>query len=151
MRLLSVMTNFETLKESLSRHGQEHLLRFWEELSDSERKQLISDIQELNLAEVNSFFKRATASLQESSEKLDDRLKPVPEETFMSISRTNKDLLKIYEDEGEDEREFFGKFERKNKIFTKIDLRLLFILKCVKNILILIEKITYIGKKVKIE
>jgi UDP-N-acetylglucosamine/UDP-N-acetylgalactosamine diphosphorylase len=95
------MTNFETLKESLSRHGQEHLLRFWEELTDSERKQLISDIQELNLAEVNSFFKRATASLQESSEKLDDRLKPVPEETFMSISRTSKDLLKIYEDEGE--------------------------------------------------
>ena len=94
------MTNFETLKESLSRHGQEHLLRFWDELSDVERKQLISDIQELNLEEVNSFYKRATASLDESSEKLDDRLLPVPEETFMSVSRTSKDLLKIYEEEG---------------------------------------------------
>ncbi|CRL07311.1 CLUMA_CG020290, isoform A [Clunio marinus] len=94
------MTNFESLKETLSRYGQEHLLRFWEELSDIERKQLISDIQELNLEEVQSFFMRATASIDESSAKLDDRLKPVPETTFMSISRTNKDQLKIYEDEG---------------------------------------------------
>lgn len=95
------MTNFESLKESLTRHGQEHLLRFWDELNESERKQLISDIQELNLAEVQSFFKRATASLEESSEKLDDRLKPVPESSYMSISRTSKDQLKTYEEEGE--------------------------------------------------
>lgn len=94
------MTNFETLKETLSRHGQEHLLRFWDELSDTQRKQLISDIQELNLEEVQSFFKRATASIDESSAKLDDRLQPVPESTFMSISRSTKEQLKVYEDEG---------------------------------------------------
>lgn len=94
------MTNFESLRESLTRYGQEHLLRFWDDLSESERKQLISDIQELNLSEIQSFFKRATASLEESSAKLDDRLQPVPESTFMSISRTAKDQLKIYEDEG---------------------------------------------------
>jgi UDP-N-acetylglucosamine/UDP-N-acetylgalactosamine diphosphorylase len=94
------MTNFESMKETLTRYGQEHLLRFWDELSEVERKQLISDIQELNLDEVQSFFKRATASLEESSAKLDDRLQAVPESTFMSISRTSKDQLKIYEDEG---------------------------------------------------
>lgn len=94
------MTNFETLKESLTRHGQEHLLRFWDELNEVERKQLISDIQELNLDEVQSFFERATASLDESSEKLDDRLQPLPESAFLSISRTSKDKLKSYEDEG---------------------------------------------------
>lgn len=95
------MTKLESLKETLARYGQEHLLRFWDELNESERKQLISDIQELNLEEVQSFFKRATASLDESSAKLDDRLQPVPESTFMSISRTSKEQLKIYEDEGE--------------------------------------------------
>lgn len=95
------MTNFESLKETLARYGQEHLLRFWDELNESERKQLISDIQELNLEEVQSFFRRATESLDESSAKLDDRLQPVPESTFMSISRTSKEQLKIYEDEGE--------------------------------------------------
>lgn len=95
------MTNFESLKETLARYGQEHLLRFWDELSESERKLLIQDIQELNLEEVQSFFKRATASLDESAAKLDDRLQPVPESTFMSISRTSKEQLKIYEEEGE--------------------------------------------------
>lgn len=94
------MTNFEALKETLTRYGQEHLLRFWDELNDGERKQLISDIQELNLEEVQSFFKRATASLEESSAKLDDRLQPLPESAFMSISRSSKDQLKIYENEG---------------------------------------------------
>lgn len=94
------MTNFEGLKATLTRYGQEHLLRFWDELNDNERKQLISDIQELNLEEVQAFFKRATASIEESSAKLDDRLQPVPESTFMSISRTSKDQLKIYDDEG---------------------------------------------------
>jgi len=97
------MTNFESLKEQLTRHGQEHLLRFWDELNDAERKQLIQDIHELNLSEVQSFFKRATASLEESSEKLDDRLQPVPESTFMSISRSDKEQLKVYEEEGERE------------------------------------------------
>lgn len=95
------MTNFESLKETLSKYGQEHLLQFWDELNESERKQLISDIQELNLEEVQSFFKRANASLEESSAKLDDRLQPVPESTFLSISRTNKEQLKVYSDEGE--------------------------------------------------
>lgn len=94
------MTNFESLKETLSRYGQEHLLGFWDELSESERKQLISDIQELNLEEVQTFFKRATASLEESSAKLDDRLQPVPESTFMSISRSSEEDLKTYNDEG---------------------------------------------------
>lgn len=98
--LVSAMTNFESLKESLTRHGQEHLLRFWDELNEAERKQLISDIQELNLEEVQSFFTRANASLDESSAKLDDRLEPVPESTFLSISRTTKEKLKTYEGEG---------------------------------------------------
>lgn len=98
--LVSAMTNFESLKESLTRHGQEHLLRFWDELNEAERKQLISDIQELNLDEVQSFFTRANASLDESSAKLDDRLEPVPESTFLSISRTTKEKLKTYEGEG---------------------------------------------------
>lgn len=94
------------MKEALTRYGQEHLLRFWDELNDAERKQLISDIQELNLEEIQCFFKRATASLDESSEKLDDRLQPLPDSAFLSISRTPKDKLTNYEEEGESESDF---------------------------------------------
>lgn len=95
------MTNFESLRETLRKHGQEHLLQFWEELNDVERKQLISDIQEFNLDEVQSFFERAKSSLAESSAKLDNRLKPVPDSSLLSISRTSKEQLKVFNDEGE--------------------------------------------------
>jgi UDP-N-acetylglucosamine/UDP-N-acetylgalactosamine diphosphorylase len=94
------MTNLENLREKLTKHGQEHLLRFWDELSDDERKQLISDIQEINLEEVEDFFKRATASLEESTAKLDDRLQALPEQAFMSVSRASSDQLNVYENEG---------------------------------------------------
>lgn len=92
--------DFEQLKEKLAKHGQEHLVRFWSELDDEERNQLVADIKELNLDEVETFFKRATASLEESSEKLDDRLQPISESTFMSTTRTSKEQLKVYEHEG---------------------------------------------------
>lgn len=92
--------DFDQLKEKLTRYGQEHLLKFWDELNDEERNILVADIKELNLEEVQQFFKRATASLEEDSQKLDDRLKPVPESTFMSTQRTNREQLNVYEHEG---------------------------------------------------
>lgn len=103
------MTNFGDVKAKLEKHGQEHLLQFWEELSEEQRQQLISDINEINLEEVNEFFKRATASLEESNEKLDDRLQAVPDSEYMSISRTEKEHLKGYEQEGNGKK-FFENF-----------------------------------------
>jgi UDP-N-acetylglucosamine/UDP-N-acetylgalactosamine diphosphorylase len=94
------MINFENLKEKLTRYGQEHLLAFWDQLNDEERKHLVQDIQELDLEEIQSFFKRATASLEESSAKLDDRMEAIPESTFMSTTRTDSEKLKVYEQEG---------------------------------------------------
>lgn len=92
------MKNYADLQEKLARHGQEHLLRFWDDLSEDERKHLVADIEEINLEEVCTFFKRANA--QESGEKLDDKLLPVPESQYMSINRTSAEKLKIYEEEG---------------------------------------------------
>lgn len=97
---LKKMTIFENVKEKLARYGQEHLIKYWDELNDQERMSLIQDIQEINLEEVQSFFKRATASLEESSAKLDDRMQAIPESTFMSTSRTDEEKLKVYENEG---------------------------------------------------
>lgn len=35
-----------SLKEKLSRYGQQHLLQFWDTLQDEERKELYKDITE---------------------------------------------------------------------------------------------------------
>lgn len=92
----------ESLRERLQTFGQEHLLQFWDELNNDERKALVEDIQELNLEEVQSFFKRATHSLSgtKNGEKLDDRLEPIPESKYMSISRTSEEKLQMYQREG---------------------------------------------------
>lgn len=96
----SRMTAFEQIRERLEKYGQVHLLKYWDEISEEQRRQLKCDIEDLNLQEVNSFFERATASLSENSAKLDDRLKPIPESQFLSISRTSPEQLRIYEQEG---------------------------------------------------
>ncbi|XP_063704074.1 UDP-N-acetylhexosamine pyrophosphorylase-like protein 1 [Culicoides brevitarsis] len=90
----------ESLRERLSNYGQEHLLQFWDALSNEERSALVEDIQELNLEEVQSFFKRATHSLTDNNTKLDDRLEPIPESKYMSISRTSEEKLQMYRREG---------------------------------------------------
>lgn len=95
------MIAFEELKKRLVEFDQEHLLKFWDELSGDERKQLHQDIDELDLGEVNSFFLRATASLEENGTKLDDNtIKPVPDSTFMSICNTSQEILRSYTEEG---------------------------------------------------
>lgn len=94
------MANFEALKQSLANNGQEHLLKYWDELTEDERSLLVEDIGELNLEEVKEFFERATSSLAESGEKLDDKMEPVCEDKFLSISRSNSDELAKYYEEG---------------------------------------------------
>jgi UDP-N-acetylglucosamine/UDP-N-acetylgalactosamine diphosphorylase len=94
------MTNFEDLKTKLEKYGQQDLIRFWSELTDDQRQELINDINEINLSEVQSFFQRATASLQDAGEKLDDRLQPIPDSEFMSVARTDNEQLSLFEQEG---------------------------------------------------
>jgi len=89
-----------SLRSKLKTFGQEHLLDFWDVLNEVERRELIDDIEELSLNEVTEFFKRATESLENGDNKLDDRLEPIPEDTYMSISRTSAEKLNFYRNEG---------------------------------------------------
>ena len=94
------MTIFEQIRERLEKYGQVHLLKYWEEISEEQRRHLKSDIEELNLEELTRFYERATASLNEGKEKLDDRIEPIPESQFLSISRTSDEKKKFYKNEG---------------------------------------------------
>lgn len=94
------MTDFENLKNSLTKYEQQHLLQFWEQLSEAGKRELLDDIRDTNIAEVCSFFKRAVESLEEGQQKLDDRMKPIPPEAFGSVTRTRADVLKSYYEEG---------------------------------------------------
>lgn len=95
------MTAFDQIRERLEKYGQVHLLKYWDEISVEQRRQLKCDIEELDLAELNQFFERATASLaEETGEKLDDRLQPIPESQLLSTTRTSAEEKRLYEQEG---------------------------------------------------
>lgn len=90
--------DLELLRENLSKFGQEHLLKFWDVLSEVEQKHLYDDLTAINYAEVNRFFTKCTS--HSGDEKVDHLLEPVPADVFGSILKSNLDLLKTYEKEG---------------------------------------------------
>ncbi|XP_061402035.1 UDP-N-acetylhexosamine pyrophosphorylase [Musca vetustissima] len=94
------MTDYAELHQRLQKVGQEHLLKFWDELNESEQKQLVQDISELDLNELKQYFDRATTSLSQNGLKLDDRLQPLPDDKLISISRAPEELLNNYREEG---------------------------------------------------
>lgn len=93
------MTAFEEIRERLEKFGQVHLLKYWDEISEEQRRQLKCDIEDLK--ELSSFFERANASLSEQNgEKLDNRLQPIPESQFLSVSHTSEAERREYEEIG---------------------------------------------------
>lgn len=95
------MTAIETLRKYLEKYGQEHLIKFWDEIDDEQRRQLKQEIDELNFSELQSFFERVTKPNEsENAEKLDDKLQPIEESQFLSIRRTSPALIEKYEMEG---------------------------------------------------
>ncbi|XP_012227472.1 UDP-N-acetylhexosamine pyrophosphorylase [Linepithema humile] len=91
----------ERLKKKLKEYDQEHLLSFWEELTDEDRNQLENDINELDLEETTAYFKKALESHQHIGQSmLDDKLQPVDKKKIASIKTSTKEELEIYEEHG---------------------------------------------------
>lgn len=94
------MTAFEQIRERLEKYGQVHLLKYWNEINEEQRRQLKSDIEELDLVELSGFFERATLSIGDDGEKLYNRLQPIPDSHILSVCRTPKSDLRTFEEEG---------------------------------------------------
>ncbi|PSN34428.1 UDP-N-acetylhexosamine pyrophosphorylase [Blattella germanica] len=94
------MSDVETLCSELGRFNQSHILQFWSELTEEQKTILCSDIKEVNVAEVCTYFKKAIETLNEDQSKLDDRMEPIPPELYGGVSRSTAKELRSYEDEG---------------------------------------------------
>ncbi|XP_071575890.1 UDP-N-acetylhexosamine pyrophosphorylase [Temnothorax nylanderi] len=91
----------ERLKEKLSEYDQEHLLRFWEELVDEDRKHLVNDIDELDLQEITGYFKRAVESSQRIGQStLDDKIQPIDGTKIASAKTSTEKEFNMYEERG---------------------------------------------------
>lgn len=91
----------ERLRKKLCEYAQEHLLRFWQELTDEERKHLESDIDELDLWEITSYFKRAVdASQRRCHGMLADKIQPIDETKRASVETSTEEELNRYKMRG---------------------------------------------------
>lgn len=82
--------------------NQKHLLQFWDQLSGEEKNLLHADLLSIDFERVNRIFTETTASTNDESnhELLDDLLQPLSNDVHESITRTSKEQLKKYREEG---------------------------------------------------
>jgi len=93
-------TDVEVLRQRLAEHGQEHLLRFWDHLGETERCRLSAELSMLDFVYVNQCYEACIGDLQRTNGNCDDRLEPLPDSVIGSVVRTDPDTLKEYELEG---------------------------------------------------
>src|SRR5262245_14692055 len=69
------MTVPDDLRQRLKKHGQEHVLAFWDRLDDGQRKTLLGQLQSLDLDQLQTLYaeRDRTYTLPEA-----DRLQPLP-------------------------------------------------------------------------
>ena len=60
------------LRVQLQKYEQEHLLAFWDDLSEEEKTLLFNELSQLDLEYVTQSFDRCVADLNAKAEKLDD-------------------------------------------------------------------------------
>ena len=66
------------LRKRLQTYDQEHLLNFWNDLKEDEKKALYQELNQLDLDYVTQSFERCVSSMEAKAEKLDDHMAPLP-------------------------------------------------------------------------
>ncbi len=74
----------------LKEHGQEHLLRFYEDLSEMERKVLLDQVAELNVTRIRGLFEELVVNRKSA---IADELSAIPAETLKEIPEEEKKRL----------------------------------------------------------
>ena len=84
-------TDWASVKSELASCGQEHLLQFLDELTESEKAELYGDIRDIDLGRVARYFGVLKAALVDDGEKKDEVLKPPDSSICGSTARDVED------------------------------------------------------------
>lgn len=89
--------NKQELVKQLSPFGQEHIVNFWDDLNETERCHLQSEIQQTDFAEINRYFERVHAETEQSAKEIDELMNPVPDQLKGSFLKSSPAELNEYE------------------------------------------------------
>lgn len=87
----------QDLEKLLTPYGQEHIVRFWDDLNESERSHLQAEIQQTDFAELNTYFERVQSDMDHTVKEIDSLMNPVPDELKGSFLRSSQVELREYE------------------------------------------------------
>jgi UDP-N-acetylglucosamine/UDP-N-acetylgalactosamine diphosphorylase len=93
----------QDLLASLKKYDQEHLVKFFDELSEREKEHLVHDLKTINFEEVNTYFNRIKSSLEKVNqveELFDDCMQPVPSNLKGSHAKSSNKELELFELDG---------------------------------------------------
>jgi len=88
----------DELRQKLEKHGQGHLLDFWDEITEDQKETLKAELDNVDLEYTTQSFERCTQAAEDKANagKVDDRMMPVPIDICGSVSNldpeTKKDL-----------------------------------------------------------
>lgn len=92
--------DIEKLKEDLKEHGQEHTLKFWNELDEEQQARFYDDLRSIDLAKTNRSFTTTMENAENHvGEKKDERIKPMPPAQIGIVAKAGNNL-KTWEERG---------------------------------------------------
>ncbi|XP_076261960.1 UDP-N-acetylglucosamine pyrophosphorylase mmy [Rhynchophorus ferrugineus] len=94
------MSSIVELKEKLREINQEQILKYWDQLGDEQQQLFLKQIQSIDIKNINNLFQKAWQSFSETTELLDERIQPVPDEQFGSEVTADPAELELYRNIG---------------------------------------------------
>ena len=88
------------LQNKLSQYGQQHLLKFWDKLSDDEKVAFEKELQSIDYRYVSDIHQNAVLQLKQDQEKKDELMQALPENVFARLSETKEEKLQAWYNEG---------------------------------------------------
>lgn len=95
------MLHLEQVKRSLAAADQDHLLRFWPELSEEERLSFLQELSQLDLDGLRAHCEGAARAAAEPPARLDPHLEPLPAEASGSVRSCEPGSVQRWESHGE--------------------------------------------------
>lgn len=92
--------NKESLEIRLKQYGQEHLLQFWDDLSDEEQISFAQEVRSIDFKKVNALSNKAITDLSNTLEKKDDLIQPLPNDIVGRISTSSQEEINEWYDTG---------------------------------------------------
>jgi len=90
-----LIERMEAFKADLKRFGQEHVLTWWEELSEEEKEELLNDLSDIDLEEMVGMF-RSTCGPGSSSERDLSSMKPIEDDLCQSVKTATAQEMEEY-------------------------------------------------------